>query len=130
MALAAAPPLALAFIDSIRSLGYFDEVTLNAINEEFPSYRQLAADFSEGVDPHTRQLHDEMSLAERFWRLNVGKLPATAKFARYCFTLTSSSGAAERVFSILKAFFGLQQMRMTLEDVVFLSVMLKYNSGN
>jgi hypothetical protein len=124
---ALAPPPGLTFIDSIRSLAYFDETALDTINAEYSTYRQLAQAFRESVDTTTTS-DQEMELAQRFRQHNAGKLPATARFARYCFTLPSSSGAAERVFSILKRFFGLQQMRMTLEDIVFLSVMLKYNS--
>jgi hypothetical protein len=52
--------------------------------------------------------------------------PYLAKVVRLAFTYTSSSAAAERVFSILKNSFGREQ-KEAIEDYVSVSVMLQMN---
>jgi hypothetical protein len=74
VAFATAPTAPLAFINSIQSLGYFDEATLDAIIAEYPTYRDLAADFLDGIDPLTRTVYDEMPLAEFFLETERGQV--------------------------------------------------------
>ena len=50
-----------------------------------------------------------------------------AKLARFCFSLTPSSAGAERVFSMLKNSFTINQLRSSLEDYTACSVMLQHN---
>ena len=53
-------------------------------------------------------------------------MPAMCKFGRYAYTVTTSSAAAERVFSVIKRSFDTSQ-KGALEDYVFLSATMQYN---
>ena len=53
----------------------------------------------------------------RWWATNGSKFPAWAEAAQIVFAFTPNSAAAERVFSMLKAMFGDQQME-TLADII------------
>lgn len=52
---------------------------------------------------------------------------ALSGLVRICFSLARSSAGAERVFSILKNSFTINQMRSSLEDYTACSVMLQHN---
>ena len=54
---------------------------------------------------------------------------AWAEAARIVFAFTPNSAAAERVFSMLKAMFGDQQME-TLADIIQTALMLRVNKHN
>ena len=93
---------------------------------EYSTYRARILDFSSArpdLSTHALQLEAIM----KFWRANYHSIPSIANLARYCMTLTPSSAAAERIFSILKQMFSLQQMGNTLEDLVEAAVMLNAN---
>ena len=62
-----------------------------------------------------------------FWAENCKKLPAFAKAARIVFALNPNSAACERVFSLLKLYFGDQQT-LALADQIELALMLAYNA--
>ena len=53
-------------------------------------------------------------------------LPGANKAARIAFTLTCTFAAAERVFSLVKAMFGTEQLSL-LADQVQAGAMLRYN---
>ena len=53
-------------------------------------------------------------------------MPSNSKFIRYAYTITTSSAAAERVFSVIKRSFDTNQ-KGALEDYVFLSATMQYN---
>ena len=67
-----------------------------------------------------------MTYADEFWKQNRLMLPGFVKFARYAFTMITSSASSERAFSILKRCFKSEQ-RLALEDYVSLSCMLQVN---
>jgi hypothetical protein len=67
-----------------------------------------------------------MERCTKFWSLYHEILPNLANFTRYCMTMTPSSAAAERVFSMLKNSFTIGQMRQSLEDYTEGSVMMQY----
>jgi hypothetical protein len=68
-----------------------------------------------------------MDFAVQFWQKYKHDLPSLARFARYAFTIYSSSASAERSFFVLKRCFGKQQ-KLDLEDHVSLSCMLQINN--
>lgn len=49
------------------------------------------------------------------------------KIVQHFYTLITSSAMAERVFSALKRFFTVGQMRSSLSDITSASLMLTYN---
>ena len=61
-----------------------------------------------------------------WWASNGSKFPAWAAAARIVFSFTPNSAAAERVFSLLKLFFGDTRMS-ALADLIQASLMLRYN---
>jgi hAT family C-terminal dimerisation region len=65
-----------------------------------------------------------------FWKMFRLELPNLSALARLCMTLTPSSASVERVFSILKSSFTVNQMTFALEDYTAASVMLQYNLRN
>jgi len=69
----------------------------------------------------------KMNRAVEFWRINWPELQSLHLLALYCFTITASSAAAERVFSVLKHSLSLVQMHLMLEDLSEATVMCQYN---
>lgn len=64
----------------------------------------------------------------RFWCRNGGDFPEIAKAARIAFSISVSSAASERVFSLMKRFFGKHSGRdSALADSMRASLMLSYN---
>ena len=74
----------------------------------------------------TKKYQAIMSRAKDFWQLHSRQLPSSADLARYLMSMTTSSAAAERLFSILKSSFADQQQN-ALEDYVTLSLQYQYN---
>ena len=70
---------------------------------------------------------DQMTDCLDFWKRYYQTMPALAKLARVCITIAPSSASVERVFSILKSTFSVNQMWSSLEDYTALSVMLQSN---
>ena len=68
-----------------------------------------------------------MMRAKLFWVDNKETFPYLTLFVQYCYTLTTSSAAAERTFSILLRHF-CDQQESSLEDYIQASVMKEYNS--
>lgn len=62
----------------------------------------------------------------QFWASNLSKFPTWAKAARIVFSLSPNSAACERVFSLLKLFFG-EQRDSSLADQIEGALMLAYN---
>ena len=58
-----------------------------------------------------------------------GEISSPGEAAQIVFAFTPNSAAAERVFSMLKAMFGDQQME-TLADIIQTALMLRYNKRN
>ena len=61
-----------------------------------------------------------------FWAKNHSKFPTWAKAARITFALSPNSASSERVFSLLKLFFG-EQQDSALSDMIEVALMLAYN---
>ena len=55
------------------------------------------------------------------------RLPCMTLFVQYAYTISPSSAAVERVFSLLKASFGSLQ-NLALEDYIQTSLMYQYNN--
>lgn len=119
-------PETLEILTLIDSLHHFSVQDQDAFATDLGEYRKLCEWYAGGIDRNAEDF-DEMALAVKFWKRHGSLLPGLSLFAKYCFTLTSTSAAAVRAFSVLQEFYGEQQMRSSLEDQVFLSVLLKYN---
>ena len=61
-----------------------------------------------------------------WWATHGRKFPAWAEAARIVFSFTPNSAGAERVFSLLKAFFG-DTRTLALADMIQATLMLRYN---
>ena len=61
-----------------------------------------------------------------WWRAYNPQFPTWAKAARIIFALAPSSAASERVFSLVKSMFGIEQLT-AMADFVQGSLMLRYN---
>jgi hypothetical protein len=93
---------------------------------ELPAYLTAVAgvviDHTEGKEDHSFTTQ-----VLQWWATNGSKFPAWAEAAQIVFAFTPNSAAAERVFSMLKAMFGDQQMD-TLADIIQTALMLRINS--
>ena len=96
-----------------------------ALLKELPDY--LTACLSFTVDHTDIAVFTQSVLA--WWASNGSKFPAWAAAAQIVFSFTPNSAAAERVFSLLKLFFGDTRMS-ALADMIQASLMLRYNKRN
>ena len=87
------------------------------------SGQAMAAGFT--ADPHKMDEFTEKVL--RFWRGKREKLPNFRAAARIAFALKPNSASCERVFSLLKQFFG-EQEDDSLADLIQAILMLNYNN--
>ena len=101
-------------INCLRVFPFLDAM-IPGLKPELPTYLAAAEDVSAQVDPLT------------WWKIHENDLPLWAKACKMVLLVQPSSGAAERVFSILEASFSKQQCK-SLEDYVELSVMIQYNN--
>jgi hypothetical protein len=62
-----------------------------------------------------------------WWAANGKKFPTWAEAAQIVFSFTPNSAAAERVFSLLKHFFG-DARDTSLSDLIQSTLMLNYNN--
>lgn len=99
---------------------FLSDYPLDKLLTELPVYLQAVKGLQERRPPFEGR--DIMP----FWRSNAGLLPTWSAMARAFATLTPSSAAAERVFSILKNSFGRRQTG-SLEDYVSAACMLQFN---
>ena len=101
------------------------------MTQEYSTYRNRIINFAEKSPDLSTHEHQQEAIMKNFWRQNHRSFPEIAQLVAryYCMTLTPSSAAAERIFSILKQMFSLNQMHSTLEDVVEASVMLRANDA-
>ena len=94
--------------------------------KELPDYL-LAANTCTGFDRSSVKDFTEGVLL--WWKHNSSRFPSWAIAARIVFAITPSSAASERVFSLVKAMFGKDQLS-SLGDQLQGSVMLRYNKRN
>ncbi|CAB4024421.1 RNA-directed DNA polymerase from transposon BS [Paramuricea clavata] len=108
-------------IESLELLRKFpfldDDAIINGLGQELPNYLAL----SDGVQVQTED--DRV----KWWARNASTLPKWAAVVRKILLVQPSSGAAERVFSLLNSTFSKGQ-ETALEETVEASIMLKYNS--
>ena len=93
-----------------------------ALLKELTSYLAATRDFT--VDHKDIEVFTSTVL--KWWANHGEKFPAWAEAARIIFSFTPNSAAAERVFSLLKLFFGTVRMS-SLADAIQSSLMLRYN---
>ena len=87
---------------------------MNNLKSEFPQYIALSEDTSPEVDVIS------------WWAEHSDELPHWSSAAKMVALIQPSSGAVERVFSILTNTFGAQQDH-SLQDYIEASLMLQYN---
>ena len=116
------------FTAAVTSLQRFSDEEVLAMQKEFSTYVARIREFStEGHDLSTHAFKSWMLQCMNFWRTKWSDIPNIAKVARFCITLSPSSASAERVFSVVKSMFAVQQMTQTLDDHTEASVMLVVN---
>ena len=96
---------------------------LSGLKQELPAY--LAAAAQSPIFGRT-SVADYTEEVLTWWRTHSGAFPRWALAARIVFALSPNSASCERVFSLLKQFFGDQQMR-SLADNIRAALMLRYN---
>ena len=114
--------------DESRRSSVLKQVDLDGTRDQWVRYRVAVT----SIDPNENDYNPKyrMHIAMLFWRNStVHNIPATAKFARYCFCLVASSAAAERVFSTLKSGLSLVQLQKCIEELSEIAVMLQYNKS-
>mmetsp|Transcript_5744 Transcript_5744/g.12565 ORF Transcript_5744/g.12565 Transcript_5744/m.12565 type:complete len:212 (-) Transcript_5744:253-888(-) len=89
---------------------------------ELPTYLSAAQGFT--IDHSDAKAFTEGVLG--WWANNGTKFPVWAEAAQIVFSFTPNSAAAERVFSLLKLFFGDDRV-LALGDVIQDTLMLNYN---
>ena len=112
-----------AFSTDVAFLDWFTLTEIEEIVSDLPS-------FIETVSPANFPpvfVEEELESVARIWNLNGHRFGAFRRlFVRYALTFVPSSAAAERVFSILKRFFGTDQ-NSALEDYIEYAVMAAFN---
>ena len=122
------PDTLLQFKRAAEELNFFTLSDVDKMGGEWYLYKRLVNEFE--VVPSEIKFDIQMERCTKFWSLYHEILPNLANFTRYCMTMTPSSAAAERVFSMLKNSFTIGQMRQSLEDYSEGSVMMQYNKKN
>jgi len=107
--------LPIDFEADIRSLnGWFTETEIKGMLREWRNYMievKKLARLEEDQDSKKLMVRIEL-----FWQKNKFKFKSLATLVRFCFTLTTSSAAAERLFSVLKNAFSILQLKSALTD--------------
>ena len=104
---------------------WFTQDDMEAIDVEYPLFVQEAKGLEVRVDDMKPE--PAMDRIEDFWTFRRQRFPSLSKLVRFAYTCTASSASVERLFSLLKRTFSLQQMKFALEDYVEASVMLQFN---
>jgi hypothetical protein len=108
-------PNGLAIEQALNTIPFLNtHQKLDGLKAELPAYLSKAAD----TDQHFNILE--------WWKLNAPELPKWSVAARKIFLIHPSSAVSERVFSLLKNYFGAQQDN-ALKDYVEASLMLQFN---
>jgi hypothetical protein len=100
-------------------------VDITEMKLKFPVYMQLASTFDTDTNDITAMTNDILS----FWRRHHEELgPAWTNAARIVFSISPNSAASERVFSLMKRFYGHRTGRdRALADQISASLKLAYN---
>ena len=121
LAIRLSPPSAEIFRKSLELLDHFTPEEISEMVSELPTYKTLANNW----EPEDRDLMEIDSVVQ-FWKASRDLIINIRKFVRYANAITTSSAAAERVFSVIKRSFDTSQ-KGALEDYVFLSSIMQYN---
>jgi hypothetical protein len=111
--------------EEIIALGQFTPSEILDMESDWSKYIRMCNDIPVEVDDG--KWETKMNKGMEFWSKKWPELIRLAPLAIYCFTITSSSAAAERVFSRLKNSLSLVQMHSMLEDICETTVMCQYN---
>jgi len=105
----------ISVVNSLSEITFLNnKTTLNNFKSEFPQYNAVSEDTSPKVDVMS------------WWAEHSDELPYWSSTAKMVALIQPSSGAVERVFSILTNTFGTQQ-DSSLQDYIKASLMLQYN---
>lgn len=121
LAIRLSPPSAENFRKSLELLDHFTPEEISEMVSELRTYKTLANNW----EPEDRDLM-EMDSVVQFWKASRDLIINIRKFVRYAYAITTSSAAAERVFSVIKRSFDTSQ-KGALVDYVFLSSIMQYN---
>lgn len=121
LAIRLSPPSAEKFRKSLELLDHFTPEEISEMVSELRTYKTLANNW----EPEDRDLM-EMDSVVQFWKASRDLIINIRKFVRYANAITTSSAAAERVFSVIKRSFDTSQ-KGALVDYVFLSSIMQYN---
>ena len=116
------------FVDirgAIEDLGQFTPAEIDGMESEWKSYIRMCQRLD--VQENDGHWKSQMDRAVEFWKNRWPELTSLHLLALYCFTITASSAAAERVFSVLKHSLSLIQMHSMLEDLSETTIMCQYN---
>ena len=95
---------------------------VSGLLHQLPTYISVAQDFT--VDHGDVQAFTKSVL--KWWANHGSVIPAWSEAAQIVFSFTPNSAAAERVFSMLKLFYGKERVA-SLADSINVSLMLNYN---
>ena len=101
-------------IDLFKSFPFVTAEELMKLKAELPAYLAKVEDLDECVDKL------------EWWKNQETNLPSWCAVVKKVLLVQPSSGAVERVFSLLNSSFGDQQ-EQSLQDYIEASVMLRYN---
>jgi len=99
--------------------------TIDGYKREWSKYIRMCSDIP--VQADDTKFDFQMDTAEKFWQTNYIHFNCLHNLARFVISISPSSGAPERAFSILKGAFTLAQLRSSLQDYVMGVVMAIYN---
>jgi len=116
-----------AFETDVRSLDRFSDEDINEMGNEWSRY--IAACRQEVAREDDNDPDKVMERICLFWNARWGAYPALSEFVQYCFSIPTSSAAAERIFSILKRSIDKSQMVSSLEDTTQTTLLLRYNKA-
>ncbi|KAK3725851.1 hypothetical protein QZH41_014072, partial [Actinostola sp. cb2023] len=109
----------VASVEELRKFSFLDDDgIIQGLTAELPRYMAIA-------DGTALETEEEKLL---WWSRNGATLPNWSSAVKKVLLVQPSSASAERVFSLMKNFFGNQQ-DAALEETVEASVMLRYNQN-
>mmetsp|Transcript_15645 Transcript_15645/g.26116 ORF Transcript_15645/g.26116 Transcript_15645/m.26116 type:complete len:288 (-) Transcript_15645:146-1009(-) len=114
-----------SFERDVRSLNRFSDQDIGEMQDEWSRY--VAACRQEEARDGDDDPDKVMARICHFWNARCGAFPALSEFVQYCFSIATSSAAAERIFSMLKRSFDKLQMVKSLEDTTQATLLLCYN---
>lgn len=119
------------FVTAMKSLNYFSQPVIDGMLSEYGTLlilcrNHVAAWEQREIKPNESAYQVQLEGIVSFWKKNYSKLSKLSEWARYVFTLPTSSAAVERLFSMLKLSFTSLQ-NASLEDYIKLALILRYN---